>query len=127
MDDYMEKIFDYRLKGYCCTQILMQLGLDEKGTENPDLINAVKGLCNGLHSGLLCGALSGGVCLLSLFAPDKAHIKMIPALVEWFEDSFESFDCEALVGDAPRNKAEKCSEIVVRTYEKVKELLEYNR
>ncbi len=124
MQDYTDKIFEYQLKGYCCSQILLQMGLDEKGLKNADLINAVKGLCSGLYSGLLCGALSGGACLLSFFEPDKASDQMIPLLVQWFEDNFESCNCKDILGDDPFNKVEKCPVIVNKTYEKVIEILE---
>ncbi len=124
MEDYLDKIFEYRLRGYCCSQILLQMGLDEKKSENPELVNAVKGLCNGIYSGLVCGALSGGSCLLSLFEPDKASDQMIPLLVQWFEDNFESCDCKDILDDNPLNKVEKCPVIVSKTYEKVVELLE---
>jgi len=126
LEDYKEKLFRYRLEGYCCSEMLLQLGLDEKETENPDLINAIKGLCGGLHTGLLCGALSGAACLLSFFEPEKASY-MIPALVEWFKECFGSYNCGEIIGDEPISKVEKCPVIVAKTYEKVKELLEENQ
>jgi hypothetical protein len=124
MADYLDKIFEYRLKGYCCAQILLQMGLDEVERENQDLINAANGLCNGLHSGLVCGALSGGACLLSFFEPEKAPAQMIPDLIDWFKERFNSCDCSEIIGDDPINRVKKCPDIVVETYEKVKELLE---
>lgn len=124
MEDYVDKLFEYRLKGYCCSQILLQLGLDEKGSENSDLINAIKGLCGGLYSGLICGALSGGACLLSFFEPDKASDEMIPLLVEWFKENFEFCDCKDILGDDPMSQVEKCPVVISKTYEKVIELLE---
>jgi hypothetical protein len=118
MDDYIGRIMDYRLQGFCCAQILLQLGLDEKGSENPELINAVKGLCGGMHSGLACGALTGGACLLSLLEPEKAHRKMIPALTEWFLEAYGTMDCKPILEIQPNI----CGDIIVRTYEMVKEL-----
>lgn len=124
MADYQERIFDLSLKGYCCSQILIQLGLDLQEEENPDMINAVKALCGGLYSGLLCGALSGGACLLSYLEPEKASEVMIPELVEWFKDRFETVNCQDIIGDNPMAKVEKCPNIVKDTYEKVLELLD---
>ena len=124
MEDYENKILEYRLKGYCCSQILLQLGLDELEKDDPDLINAVKGLCGGLHAGLVCGALSGGACLLSLLSPQSAHKNMIPELVKWFFESFGSCNCAELLSENPANKIERCPVFVTKTYEKAKELLE---
>jgi len=54
-------------KGYSCAQMLVIGALRLMGRENPDLVRAVAGLAQGVGCGELCGALSGGACLLSLY------------------------------------------------------------
>lgn len=123
----MERFMEYSLKGYCCSQILLQLGLDEIGEENETLIKAMFGLCGGLQSGLVCGALSGGVCLISLLCEKGPTVEIIPELVQWFEDEFENVNCEEILNGDAAAKAEKCPHIVMNTYEKIMELLVENQ
>ena len=67
--DAFDRILDLEREGLYCAQIMVQLALDAEGKENPDLVQAVRGLCGGFAwSGGPCGALSGGVCFLSLLA-----------------------------------------------------------
>ncbi|WMT83604.1 C-GCAxxG-C-C family protein [Terrisporobacter mayombei] len=47
----------------------MKIILDLEGKENPDLIRAMGGLIGGLgFNQKICGALTGGVCILGYFA-----------------------------------------------------------
>jgi hypothetical protein len=52
-----QDIFELKLHGYCCSQIIMELGLRKMEKENSDLIAAMAGLCNGLWQGKTCGLL----------------------------------------------------------------------
>jgi C_GCAxxG_C_C family probable redox protein len=113
-----------RRKGYCCSQILVSVGLQLKGSQNEELVAAVKGLCGGLRSGLVCGSLSGGVCLLSLMRPETAGQRMIPELVSWFRERFGALDCTELLTLYPAAKLTQCAEIVDETAEKCLELLD---
>lgn len=116
------------------------MGLDNQGKSNPDLVRSVTGLAGGLgFSGDTCGALTGGACLLGLYAgrgtageeEDPRLNLMIVELVEWFTGQFgEVFGgirCEAILGDDPRNKTARCPSLVLGVYEKVKALLIENR
>ena len=73
MSNTSREIIRLSSQGYCCSQIMVQMGLDAKQEENPELLDAVSGLCGGLHSGLFCGILTGAACLLSLFDRKKPH------------------------------------------------------
>ena len=55
MNEKQERMMDLRMKGYCCSQIVMQMGLDHLGKENPDLIATSAGRCDGMYSGKTCG------------------------------------------------------------------------
>lgn len=48
MDDTAFRIFRLASQGYCCTQILIKMALDEENKENKDLLRAVNGLCGGI-------------------------------------------------------------------------------
>lgn len=106
---------------------MVALALDALEDENPELIDAMRGLCKGLYSGLVCGTLAGGACLLSMVDPRAAEEHMIARLVEWFEMTFGSayggVTCAKILDDNPMNRYERCPGILEQTYEKCRELL----
>jgi len=114
-------------EGYCCSQIMIQIGLDARGDENPELVQAIAGLCGGMHSGLCCGTLTGAACLLSMFDPENARSDMIPRLVEWFKATYGPLyggaDCGCIVGGDPALRMERCPGIMEATIEKCRSLL----
>ncbi|EQB22210.1 hypothetical protein UNSWDHB_426 [Dehalobacter sp. UNSWDHB] len=123
----VSRIFELRLKGYCCSQIILKMGIqDAQKDENPDLIQAVAGLCNGLHSGSICGILSGAACLISLVNPENAKDLSIE-LVEWFRNEFETnngITCKDILDGDQMNRSKKCPFILAATYDTVLELLD---
>ena len=137
-DDMMRMLQLYR-EGYNCSQILMTLGLETMGKENSDLVKAIAGLGGGIgFTGKTCGALTGGACLLSLYAgkgmPDGKNddffsMAMIADLTDWFEETIGkahgSINCEAIIGDDLENKVPTpaCATIIGDTYNKIKEIL----
>ena len=130
------RMFQLATQGFCCSQIILILGLDELGKENPDLIKAMQGLCGGIgRSGKTCGALTGGACLIGLnvgkgtpseFGHNKINL-MINELMEWFEDTHGSIDCEGILDHSLDDGNEypvQCGNIVSATFSKVQEILE---
>lgn len=129
-------MMELALQGFKCSDILMQLALDAQGKENADLVRAVSGLAGGLgFNGYLCGALTGGVCVLSLYAGRGAVTEtenpqlliMINELVEWFEQQYgaNGLNCADIVGRHPKagvNMA-RCGEMVAATYRQVQDIL----
>jgi len=126
-------------QGFHCSQILLSMGLEAQSKSNLDLIRAMEGLAGGLgFSGDVCGSLTGGACLLGLYAgrgaPDEEEDDrlnlMINELVEWFSDEygkkFGGIRCDAILGDDPAGKTTRCPAIVIGVYEKVKGLLSEN-
>jgi C_GCAxxG_C_C family probable redox protein len=123
-------------QGFYCSQILLFMGLEAQGRNNPELIRAMGGLAGGMgFSGDVCGALTGGACLLGLYAgrgtPDdeedpKLNL-MITELVEWFSEQFGEMyggtHCSAILDDDPKNRTVRCPALVMGVYEKVKALL----
>ncbi len=120
-----QDILNYKLKGYCCSQIIMAMGLDKLGKENPDLIQAMAGLCNGVWQEKICGTLSSAVCLLCLADAEEAGKIYISELTEWFEDSFGSTECSDLISGNPLAKAETCPMIIEATFAKICEMLDW--
>jgi C_GCAxxG_C_C family probable redox protein len=123
-------------QGFYCSQILLLMGLEAQGKSNPDLVRAVAGLAGGLgFTGDTCGALTGGACLLGLYAgkglpeePEDEKLNlMISELVDWFTEEFGKrhggIRCETILGDDPRSRSTKCPSLTIGTYEKVKALL----
>ncbi|MBP1622261.1 MAG: hypothetical protein H6Q07_281 [Acidobacteria bacterium] len=126
MSDTSKEIYRLSGQGFCCSQIMIQMGLDARQDENPDLVNAVAGLCGGLYSGLICGTLTGAACLLSLYDRNAAK-SIVPRLVEWFKTTYDAscggINCDEIIGDNPANRFERCPRIMEETYEKCRELL----
>lgn len=122
--DLKERIFELKLKGYCCSQIIMALGLSDLHRENPDLISAMGGLCNGFEEGKFCGTLGAAISLLYLVDPYEANKSMRADLMDWFYDRFGAYDCEEILDGNPMNKTTLCPVMVEETYEMLQEFLE---
>lgn len=140
MNDGMIRIMELSQQGFCCSQILIMLGLEAQGKTDPDLVRAMGGLCGGVgYSGKNCGALTGAVCLLSMYggrgAPEEKELlfsrSMIDSLVQWFDDEYGtlygSVDCTSILENEPTNRITRCPQIIFEAYEKVVEILEQNR
>jgi C_GCAxxG_C_C family probable redox protein len=136
MMDEMIHMLKLAGQGFYCSQILISLGLDNQGKQNPDLVRAMAGLAGGLgFCGDTCGALTGGACLLALYAgrgtseeeEDPRLNAMINELVEWFtqecSECYAGIHCREILADDPKNRTSRCPQLVMRTYEKVKSLL----
>ncbi len=138
MDD-LDRMRELKQQGFFCSQILMTLGLELQGKENPDLVRAMNGLAGGLgFTGETCGALTGGACLLGVYAgkgqPDEEEdLKlnfMIEDLVKWFKagygQEYGGIRCEEILGGKMQFQATRCPTMVAGTLQKVKELLVEN-
>jgi C_GCAxxG_C_C family probable redox protein len=138
MDDLI-RMLELHQQSFTCSQILLALGLEAQGKSNPDLVRAMHALAGGIGgSGDVCGTLSGGACLLGLYAgrglPEEMadpHLNlMIGELVAWFTDRYGQLyggvRCADILSDDPQNKTARCPEIISSTYDKVKELLVAN-
>ncbi|WP_088186600.1 DVU_1555 family C-GCAxxG-C-C protein [Desulfosporosinus sp. FKA] len=132
------RMFQLAAQGFCCSQIILILGLDDLGKENPDLIKAMHGLCGGIgRSGKTCGALTGGACLIGLSAGkgspgESGHLKinaMLKELMNWFEDVHGSIECEGILDqslDEGNEYPVRCGNIVAATFNKVQEIIAAN-
>ena len=135
----LERLQELKQQGFYCSQILVMLGLEAQGKQNPDLVRAMQGLAGGLgFYGDTRGALTGGACLLGLYAgkglpeePEALHLDfMIRELVEWFKDGFGQeyggIRCENILSGTPKNQPLRCPTIVAGTFQQIKEILVAN-
>lgn len=137
--EIFDRLLDLSQKGFFCAQIMMQIALDTEGGENTDLIRAMGGLNCGLgFTGGPCGALTGGCCMISLFAgkgeadelADPKLNEMIAGYVDWFEKEFDAtyggHTCGVIMANDPEKKKQRCPGVVETSLEKVFEILQSN-
>ncbi len=137
MNDTFFDMIALKAKGFCCAQIILMLALKAQGTDNPDLVRSVGGLCYGIGaSGELCGALTGGACLISLYtgkgadeeAADDRHMLLMYELAEWFrqaaEGEYGGMRCDEILEKCPDRSV--CGRIVADTYAKCIDILTSN-
>jgi hypothetical protein len=108
--------------GYCCTQILIQLALDRRGSDNKELMDAASALCIGLKTGNNCGALTGAAMVLGMADSRLATVTVLE-LVNWFKSVYGDVDCFQIAGEHGEMRYEKCLDIVQACYQKAKEIL----
>ncbi|MDR1574282.1 MAG: C-GCAxxG-C-C family protein [Clostridiales Family XIII bacterium] len=122
-----EKIFDLKLKGYCCSQIITALGLAQMEKENDDLIAAMGAFCVGLEEGKLCGTLAAAAALLFVADARAAGAELRAELMDWFYDRFGGYDCDDILQGNEMNKIAVCPGMITETYEKLCELLAWEQ
>lgn len=138
MDQTMLRMLELRYQGYYCSQILLILALEAQGKTNRDLIRAMGGLAHGCGAEEgVCGALTGGACLIGLYAgkgceeDDDEELKylledLLAELFAWFSATYGrqygGISCVAIMrgGDEVR---QACGAVVAATWAKATELL----
>lgn len=139
MDELVERIKGFRQQGFFCSQILLLMGLEMQGKQDADLVRAMQGLAGGLgFTGETCGALTGGACLLGLYAgkgspeePEEMRLDfMVRDLLEWFKDGvgqqYGGIRCDDILAGNPKNQPARCPAIVAGTFQQIKEILVAN-
>lgn len=140
MNDAMIRLMQLSKQGYACAQILLIMGLEARGEENPDLVRAMSGLAYGCGDGRgTCGALTGGCCLLGVYAGKGTDSEtqsdrfalMLAGLTEWFAETAGAADgavsCDVIAGgEGPAASLQRCGELVSQTYAKIMEILVEN-
>lgn len=125
--DNKQKLMELNLKGYCCSQMIVEMGLEKLGKVDPDLVEFAAGLCEGMHCDRTCGAFSAGICLLYLADPAEADASLGRDFTDWFEASFGSTECgELMGGNKLQGKVEVCPAIIESVFEMVSELLDWD-
>ena len=128
-----EQVNQLLAQKFHCSQIMMKLGMDALALEQPDLIKAMTGLAGGLGGcGRNCGALTGGVCMLSLFAgrgtaEEKTSPELEPMISEflaWFEESYGSPNCDDILMGDKGNIPQICPGLIESAGQRALEILE---
>jgi hypothetical protein len=135
MDD-LNQIKELKAQGFYCSQIILLMGMELQGKVNPDLVKAVQALAGGVgFTGHLCGAFTGGACLLGLYAgkgkpeqeEDERLNLMILDLEDWFTQTtgarYNGLDCDLILDGNRANIPLRCPEIIQGVFQKTKELL----
>lgn len=141
MNEILFRMFELGSKGYCCSQILLILGLEALEQENPNLVKAMGGLCHGMGDcDGICGVLTGAECLLSLYAgkgaDDESADERLPLmrseLREWFTETvggrYGGIRCGDILDDAScmTPNPERCASMVGDAFSKTMEILMEN-
>lgn len=110
MNETQIMIFELGSKGYSCAQILIIGALRIMGEDDEQLVRAMSALAQGVgNSGQICGALTGGLCVLSLYTakgkdseqPLKQEALLHEALITWFSEAScagGANSCDAILG-----------------------------
>ena len=140
MDELGLQMFRLTNAGYCCSQIMVKMALDEEEKENEDLLRAVSGLCLGSGSyQKTCGVLTSGIAIFGLYAgkgkdteyPKTGYSEMADEFTDWFLTEFGSTECKDIIGvcsvaDYMTNQSYrlKCGDVLMKSYQKVQEILQ---
>lgn len=106
MIDITARVMELSAQKYRCSQIMMIICLERLGRTNPDMVNAMLGLCNGFHCQETCGCLTGAACMLAMMQPQHSAA-LVPEMVMWFEGRYGSINCRDLIGEG-RSNSVKC-------------------
>lgn len=145
MNDSQLMVLELGSKGYSCAQILLISTLRLLGIEDENLIRTMSALGQGGgNSGKTCGALTGGLCMLSLYTAKGSDFELAldkeallwEELQEWFQSEFcqdGNTDCDALLNLNENNKdlqnsrltqnPTHCAMLISKVWEKCLELL----
>jgi len=134
MDETALRIMQLAAQGFCCSQIMIQLSLEDMGEENIPLVRAMAGLCDGMGRGDLCGVASGAACVLALYAAkgsvEEQPLDCAPLLLAQFMDWFQQgatscggIRCDEIVAIHGGRKPEVCGNLMVRAREVILAIL----
>jgi len=120
--DYDAKVGELRKTGLCCAQITLLAGMEIRGEENPQLINAARTLCSGMHRQKVCGAVTGGCLMLCLWDSPQTK-QMVKQFGEWFETEFGTMACGELIAKRKEDEKYSCGNLIRGAVNKCQELL----
>ncbi len=129
--DAFDRILELSKQGLYCAQIMVQLALDAQGRENPELVQAMRGLCGGFAwSGGPCGVLIGGVSFLTMLGSEldeQGKIGLIGEYHDWFRERTAQYggeNCDCILEGDRRNMFKTCPGLILDSYAKCVELLQ---
>ncbi|OXS30307.1 MAG: hypothetical protein BCS36_12010 [Desulfovibrio sp. MES5] len=112
-------------EGLCCSQAIVTMGLRLRDEENPSMVAAASGLCQGMYAGEACGCITSAAQVLALVGGPRNAPLMIPQLLEWYDqisrEKFSGQTCMEITGGVLR--PDICMPLVVETWQAVREIL----
>jgi len=140
MNETELRVMELAAQGFCCSQIMLILALEAQGRENAELIRAVNGLCKGMgRMDEACGVMSGGACLMALYAgkgaPEEERHERYPELLDAFTSWFKEEACSGFCGtrcidivgeEGPAPKPGVCGKLVAQAFDKAVAILAEN-
>ena len=123
MDRDAERVAELRAQGNCCAQVQVRMALEMRGEENEQLVQSAGGLCGGVRTGLVCGALSGAAMALSMFDFALAKKEMIPALTKQFAQKWGTTECAEILSGNENKKNDICLRVMQETWKQAKQIL----
>jgi len=137
MDELSMRLFKLSNEGFCCTQIMYKLALEDEETHNDDLVRSAQGLCRGIaDTQKTCGVLTGGIGVLGLYSAKgntsedakENFAQMTKEFHEWFKAEFGTTKCVRLIGvtdfhGQDQSYKMKCADMINKAYVKVYEIL----
>lgn len=137
MDDISLQIMQLTARGYCCSQIMMQLTLADMGEENVPLVRAMAGLCEGAGAGELCGVASAGACIMAFYAAKGSDVEttldcyplLLSQFMDWYKENAVTWGgirCDDIIAFQGGKKPEACGDMLVRAREMILQILAEN-
>jgi hypothetical protein len=131
----------------CCCNLLLTLALSDIGRENDGTIAALAEHCAdaidetrarriGLRpaqegdaecasgDGAFCGALAAAVAVLYAAKDDECAADCQDELMDWFCDSFGSYNCKSFAQDMNVIREELCPKIILATYLRLRDYID---
>ncbi len=137
MKELESQLIAWGREGFCCSQIMLLGGLAFRGSENPELVASLEGLCRGGYNPEgTCGAFTGACCLLGLYAgkgnPEREKDPRLPLMIydlhQWFCERFalreNRIRCGEILETLPGSPPLACFSLVLETLSKTLEILQ---
>jgi len=125
--ELQDRIFSLAAQGLCCSEILMQMTLEDlgRGAEaDKDLIKAMGAFCEGLHVGSACGTFCAANSLCYIASENKAAAGGAALdFAAWFKERFGAYNCADLLDGDVSRKMTLCPQIIAESYAKLGEIL----
>lgn len=113
------------LRGECCSQLIVRISLKEMDITDENLIRAMHGLCAGTHYGGTCGLVGAAACVFALARPREEALSLTEDFRTWFEETYDSLECEILTDGNPARRVPFCREMTIASMDFLAELLDW--
>lgn len=118
----------YLEQGFNCAETMLLAANDEFNLNlDESHIRIMSGFGGGVCKEILCGAVTGGVAVLSIIFKDKDLLKkLVIEFQEQTENVFSSNDCSD-IKPILRDEFNKCAKVIDKAYQILKTLILINK